>query len=53
MDGPHRTKTFYVRQLLEAHLDELVDRYLAEQQLETPAPRLSSDQMRQELGLDR
>lgn len=48
-----RTKTFYVRQLLEAHLDELEDRYLAEQRLETPAPRLSSDQMRQELGLDR
>ena len=48
-----RTKTFYVRQLLEGHLDELEDRYLAEQRLETPVPRLTSDEMRQELGLDR
>lgn len=48
-----RTKTFYVRQLLEAHLDELEDRYLAEQRLETLAPRLSRDEVRQELGLDR
>lgn len=48
-----RTKTYYVQQLLEDHLDEMEDRYLAEQRLETPAPRLSSDEMRQELGLDR
>lgn len=48
-----RTKTYYVQQLLENHLDEIEDRYLAEQRLETPAPRLSSDEMRHELGLDR
>ena len=48
-----RTKTYYVQQLLEEHLDEMEDRYLAEQRLETPAPRLSSNEMRQELGLDR
>lgn len=47
-----RTKTYYIRLLLEEHLDELEDRYIAEQRLETPAPRLSSDEMRQELGLD-
>ncbi|MDH5430031.1 MAG: TraY domain-containing protein [Nitrospirota bacterium] len=47
-----RTKTFYIRQLLEEHIDELEDRYIAEQRLETPAMRLSSQQMRQELGLD-
>ncbi len=47
-----RTKTFYIRKLLEEHIDELEDRYIAEQQLETPATRLSSEQMRQELGLD-
>jgi RHH-type transcriptional regulator, rel operon repressor / antitoxin RelB len=47
-----RTKTFYIRMLLEEHIDELEDRYIAEQRLETPAKRLSSQQMRQELGLE-
>lgn len=52
-EGTGRTKTYYIRQLLEAHLDEIEDRYLAEQRLETPGPRLSSDEVRQALGLDR
>jgi RHH-type rel operon transcriptional repressor/antitoxin RelB len=52
-EGTGRTKTYYIRQLLEDHLVEMEDRYLAEQRLETPAPRLSSDEMRQELGLGR
>lgn len=51
-EGTGRTKTYYIRLLLEEHLDELEDRYIAEQRLETPGPRLSSDEMRQELGLD-
>lgn len=48
-----RTKTFYIRQLIEDHIDELEDRYLAESRLEIPADRLTSKKMRQELGLGR
>ncbi len=46
-----RTKTFYIRMLVEEHIDELEDRYIAEQRLENPTKRLSSQEMRQELGL--
>ena len=47
-----RTKTFYIRQLIEEHIDDLEDRYIAEQRLENPAKRLSSQEMRQKLDLD-
>jgi RHH-type rel operon transcriptional repressor/antitoxin RelB len=47
-----RTKTFYIRQLLEEHIDELEDRYIAEHRLENPDERLTSQQVRQELGLE-
>lgn len=47
-----RTKTFYIRQLIEDHIDELEDRYIAESRLENPADRLTSKKMRQELGLE-
>ena len=47
-----RTKTFHIRQLIEEHIDELEDRYVAEARLENPAERLSSKKMRQEVGLD-
>jgi RHH-type transcriptional regulator, rel operon repressor / antitoxin RelB len=47
-----RTKTFYIRMLVEEHIDELEDRYIAEQRLETPAKHLTSQEMRQELGLE-
>ncbi len=47
-----RTKTFYIRMLIEEHIDELEDRYIAEQRLENPANRLSSQEVRQELGLE-
>ena len=47
-----RTKTFYIRQLIEDHIDELEDRYIAEFRLENPADRLTSKKMRQELGLE-
>ncbi|MBS0156557.1 MAG: CopG family transcriptional regulator [Nitrospira sp.] len=48
-----RTKTFYIQQLLVEHLDELEDRYLTEQRLETPTTRLTSQEMRHELGFNR
>ena len=47
-----RTKTFYIRQLIKEHIDELEDRYMDEQRLEHPAKRLRSQEMRQKLGLD-
>ena len=47
-----RTKTYYIRMLIEDHLDDLEDRFIAEQRLENPAERLSSKQIRQELGLE-
>ena len=48
-----RTKTFYIRQLIEQHIDELEDRYIAETRLENPADRLTSKEMRQDIGLDK
>ncbi len=47
-----RTKTFYIRQLIEDHIDELEDRCIAESRLENPADRLTGKKMRQELGLE-
>ena len=47
-----RTKTFYIRQLIEQHIDELEDRYIAESRLENPADRLTSKEMRKDLGMD-
>ena len=47
-----RTKTYYIRMLIEDHLDDLEDRFIAEQRLEKPAERLSSKRIRQELGLE-
>ncbi len=47
-----RTKTYYILQLIEDHIDELEDRYIAEHRLETPGKRLRNQEMRAELGLD-
>ena len=47
-----RTKTFYIRKLIEEHIDDLEDRYIAEKRLENPAKRLTSKEMRQKLGLE-
>ncbi|MEE8343128.1 MAG: TraY domain-containing protein [Gammaproteobacteria bacterium] len=47
-----RTKTFYIRQLIKEHLDELEDRYIAEQRLEKPGKRLTSKEMRRKLALE-
>ncbi len=47
-----RSKSFYIRQLVEDNIDQLEDRYLAEQRLENPTKRLSSEQVRRELALD-
>lgn len=49
-----RTKTFYVREAIEAHLDDLEDFYLAEERMRTfgEDDAIPLDQLKAELGLD-
>ncbi len=47
-----RTKSYYVRELIEANIEDLEDRYLAEARLEKRRPPLTSRQVRKELGLE-
>ena len=46
-----RPKSFYVRQALETHLDEIEDTYTALYRLQHPAKRWTLDELEQ--GLDR
>jgi RHH-type rel operon transcriptional repressor/antitoxin RelB len=52
-----RTKSYYLRELIEGGLDDLEDYYLADAAMERISKGqetlISSDQLRQELGLDR
>lgn len=51
-----RTATFYIREAIEAHLDDLEDIYLAEQAIERrhrgESRTFSLDELDRELGLD-
>lgn len=47
-----RTKTFYVREAIMEHLDDLEDVYLATERLKQPAKRWTQDELEQDLGLD-
>lgn len=47
-----RTKTFYAKEAILAHLDELEDRYLAISRLEKPGKRWTLDEMEQGLDLE-
>jgi len=46
-----RTKTFYAREAIIEHLEDLEDTYLAEQRLESPAKTHSAEEVKRELGL--
>ena len=46
-----RTKSFYIRELIEENLEDIEDRYIAEARLEKRRPALTSRQVRKELGL--
>jgi len=46
-----RTKTFYAREAILEHLDDLEDIYLAKQRLEEPAKTYSATEVKHELGL--
>ena len=47
-----RTKTFYVREAILEHLDEIEDKYLAMHRLENPGKRWTQDELEQGLDLD-
>jgi RHH-type rel operon transcriptional repressor/antitoxin RelB len=46
-----RTKTFYAREAILQHLDDLEDIYLATQRLQNPGKTYSADEVKHELGL--
>lgn len=46
-----RTKTFYAREAILEHLDDLEDIYLASTRLERPAQTYSAGEVKHELGL--
>ena len=48
-----RTKTFYVREAILEHLDEMEDRYLALNRIENPGTRWTLDDLEQDLDLER
>jgi len=52
-DKTGRTKTFYVREAILKHLDEMEDRYLALSRLEKPSKRWPLDDLEQDLDLER
>jgi len=45
------TKTFYAREAILEHQDDLVDTYLAEQRLLKPARTFSAEEVKRDLGL--
>jgi RHH-type rel operon transcriptional repressor/antitoxin RelB len=48
-----RTEGELARELIENNIEDLEDRYLAEQAIAENGPHLTSEQVRKELGLDR
>jgi len=46
-----RTKTFYARQAILEHLQDLEDIYLATERLNSPAKTYSAREVKRELGL--
>ena len=48
-----RTKTFYAREAILEHLDEIEDKYLAINRLENPGKRWTLDELEQGLDLER
>ncbi len=47
-----RTKTFYIKKLIEDNLDDLEDLFLAVHRLEHPADTMTSQTVRRTLALD-
>ncbi len=47
-----RTKTYYAREAILRHLEDLEDEYLALSRLEDPAKRWTMDEMEKEIDLE-
>lgn len=47
-----RTEGEFARELIEGNIEDLEDRFLAEQAIAEGGPRLTSEQVRKELGLE-
>ncbi len=47
-----RTKTFYAREAIVSHLEELEDTYLAASRVTRPKKRWTQDELEAELDLD-
>ena len=47
-----RTKTYYAKEAILEHIDEIEDKYLAINRLENPGKRWTLDEMEQDLDLD-
>lgn len=47
-----RTKTYYVREAVVDHIDDLEETYLAIERLEKPAKRWSLEDLEQEIDLE-
>ena len=47
-----RTKTYYVREAILEHLEDLEDYYLAAARLEEKLPTVSFDEMEKRLGVE-
>jgi len=48
-----RTKTFYAKEAILEHIDEIEDKYLAINRLENPGKRWTLDELEQGLDLER
>ena len=48
-----RSESDFARDLIEGNIEDLEDRYLAEQAKTAGGPRFTSEQARKELGLER
>ena len=47
-----RTKTFYAKEAILQHLDDMEDKYLAINRLENPGRRCTLEEMEQDLDLE-
>jgi RHH-type rel operon transcriptional repressor/antitoxin RelB len=47
-----RTKTFYVREAIMEHLDEMEDKYVAISRLENPGRRWTQEELERDLGME-
>jgi len=47
-----RTKTFYAKEAILEHMDEIEDKYLAMNRLENPSKRWTLDELEQDIDLD-